>query len=114
MTCAHDSTGSICLTSLLLADDDDLREVVEEFVAGLSDRIHEIRRALGESDWDRTAMLAHRLKGAAGSYGYPDISRLCAEMEHNARGERLGELERQVQELSDLAGAARRGLGSTP
>ncbi|MBI5863484.1 MAG: Hpt domain-containing protein, partial [Planctomycetes bacterium] len=69
------------LVSQLLADDPDLRDIVVEFVDGLSTRIAELNSAHEKLDWERLKTLAHQLKGAGGSYGYPDITTLGAEME---------------------------------
>lgn len=102
------------LISQLLVEDADLRDVVEEFVAGLQVRVHELREAHAQLDWEQLVTLAHRLKGAAGSYGYPDISQLCADMERKFRAHQAEEFTRLAHELSALAAAARAGLQDPP
>ncbi len=52
------------------ADDSDLVDLIDEFVAGLEGDIKSMRRALESSDHDRLRRLAHHMKGAGGSYGY--------------------------------------------
>ena len=42
---------------------------------GLPGRMEEIREAFEKLDWQQLSLLAHRLKGASGSYGYPDLER---------------------------------------
>ncbi len=78
------------LVSQLLLEDADLRDIVEEFVNELGGRIDEINSAYAAFDWDALQTFAHRLKGAGGSYGYPDISALAATMEQHFRAQDPG------------------------
>lgn len=98
------------LVSQLLAAESDLRDLVEDFVGELPGRIEELRAAHRRLDWEQLRMLAHRLKGAAGSYGYPSLSALAAEMEAHFDARRDEALERQLRDLEALARAARAGL----
>ncbi len=107
-----DRPGPSKLISQLLAEDAGLRDIVKEFVDHLTVRINELRQAHEKLDWDALTTLAHRLKGAAGSYGYPDISTLCAEMEQKLRSHEAEEFARWIAGLGQLAAAARAGLES--
>jgi HPt (histidine-containing phosphotransfer) domain-containing protein len=98
------------LVSLLVVEDPDMRDVVEEFVAGLHERLTELRQAHEQMDWELLTTLAHRLKGAGGSYGYPDISRLCADMERNFRAHQGADFSEYLQRLAALTAAAKAGL----
>ena len=110
MNSAPEPSRQAKLFSQLLLEDADLRDVVEEFVAGLLERSDELRQAHERLDWDMLATLAHRLKGAAGSYGYPDISRLCAEMEQHFRQHQAEDFQRFMRELDGMSTAAQAGL----
>ncbi len=110
MTSEHATNTSLKLVSHLLAEDEDLRDIVEEFVAGLPTRLEEIAQAYEKLDWEELVTLAHRMKGAAGSYGYPDISTICADMEDKSRAHRADEFVRQIEQLQELAQAAKAGL----
>jgi HPt (histidine-containing phosphotransfer) domain-containing protein len=110
MSSGADSSRPIRLVSQLLREDGDLRDIVEEFVAGLAARIEELRRAHAQLDFDALAVLAHRLKGAAGSYGYPDISRVCTEAETRFRSHEAEDFAAFLEQLKSLAGAAQAGL----
>jgi HPt (histidine-containing phosphotransfer) domain-containing protein len=105
---------SAALISQLLREDPDLRDVVAEFVTGLATRIDDLNRAHRQMDWDLLTTLAHRLKGAAGSYGYPDISKLCAEMESKLCAHEADGFADWVARLASLSRAAQAGLDRTP
>ncbi|MCK4341921.1 MAG: Hpt domain-containing protein [Phycisphaerae bacterium] len=98
------------LVSQLLEEDPDLLDVVEEFVKGLEQRLEEIKQAYEQLDWDQLTTVAHRLKGAGGSYGYPDISELCAKMEQAFRAQMAGDYEGWMTRLTQLVHAAEAGL----
>jgi HPt (histidine-containing phosphotransfer) domain-containing protein len=98
------------LVSELLYEDPDLHDVVEEFVAGLSGRIAELRRAYKRLDWEQLRTLAHRLKGAGGSYGYPDLSRLAARMEQDFMAHQADTFDACMRKLEELIAAAHAGL----
>jgi HPt (histidine-containing phosphotransfer) domain-containing protein len=96
-----------------LLEDAELRDVVEEFVGSLTERVTELKDAYRQTDWTQMQTLAHRLKGAGGSYGYPDISQLAASMEQDFRVRTNEHFAQQIQELEALIVAARAGLTTT-
>lgn len=98
------------LASELLQHDGGMIDIVTEFVSGLAGRIRELRSAYEALDFSRLAMLAHRLKGAGGSYGYPPISALAAEMESEFRTGCAHSFAQQIHTLEALAHAASAGL----
>jgi len=98
------------LISQLLAEDAELRDVVEDFVRVLPDRLAELRRAFEDLDWNQLTTFAHRLKGASGSYGYPEISEVAARMESAFRAQEAGNFGEWSQELDLLIRAAELGL----
>ncbi len=102
------------LISQLLLEDGDLRDIVEEFVGALEGRISEMKAAHSKLDWEQMTTLAHRLKGAAGSYGYPEMSEVCATMEREFRIQQADDFESWVERLHGMAVAAQEGLGVTP
>lgn len=105
-----DTATKNVLTSQLLAEEPDMRDLVEEFVGGLSTRVTEFRDAFSRHDWEMLRTLAHRLKGAGGSYGYPDLSSLGATMEDQFKKQQADEFAEWVRQLDALAAAARAGL----
>jgi signal transduction histidine kinase/DNA-binding NarL/FixJ family response regulator len=55
------------------------------FEASLAPRLAQLARDVGAHGWQQTADLAHQLKGAAGSFGYPGVTDCAGELEHAAR-----------------------------
>lgn len=98
------------LVSQLLLDDPSLRDVVEEFVHGLPERIDDLRTAHAQMNRELLCTLAHRLKGAGGSYGYPALSSLAAQMERAFQLHRTEQFSVWIRQLEQLSAAARAGL----
>jgi len=89
------------------ADDPDLAEVIDEFVAGLPDQLGDMRRAADAGCFEKLRRLAHQLKGAGGSYGYPGLTDAAKRLEDAARagdeeacGLALGELDRRCRAVA--------------
>lgn len=98
------------LRSQLLNDDPSLRDLVEEFVANLATRVTQLRAAHDQLEWQQLQTLAHQLKGAGGSFGYPDISKLGATMETAFKKQEAAQFTAWMNELADLIASARAGL----
>jgi HPt (histidine-containing phosphotransfer) domain-containing protein len=79
------------------------------FVSVLEQRVTEMEAALAEREALRLQRLAHRLKGAAGSYGFVGISDAAAAVEAAARS---GEDARTLlAELRAACGQAQASYG---
>jgi HPt (histidine-containing phosphotransfer) domain-containing protein len=98
------------LHSQLLADDPGMRDIVEEFVDNLAVRLDHLQTAHEKQEWDRLQTLAHQLKGAGGSYGYPEISRLGATMEASFKKQEARQFAAWMDELASLIAGAKAGL----
>jgi HPt (histidine-containing phosphotransfer) domain-containing protein len=64
-----------------LAEDPDLREIVDMFVDEMPDRIANLLAQCESGKWEELRRAAHQLKGAAGSYGFDAISPSAADLE---------------------------------
>jgi signal transduction histidine kinase/CheY-like chemotaxis protein/HPt (histidine-containing phosphotransfer) domain-containing protein len=90
------------------AQEAELLELVHMFVDDLGADIDEMRSALERGDLDSLAQRAHRLKGAAGSYGFPLLTTYAASLEKRAKGGAdRAELERDLETVVALCAAAR-------
>lgn len=67
------------------ADDPDFAAVLRAFVEGLPELRETLSSALRDSDFDRLRSEAHRLKGAAGGYGFPGLTAAAARLEAACR-----------------------------
>lgn len=68
-----------------LAADPDLAELVDLFVAELPERLAALHSALETSRIADVARFAHQLKGAGGSYGFPQLTPVAARLEMLAK-----------------------------
>ncbi len=67
-------------------DDPDLAELVEMYVQELPERLRLLQATVAQKDWPELARLAHQMKGAAGSYGFHQITPYAKQLELAARG----------------------------
>ena len=80
-----------------LAADPDLGELVDLFVQEMPDRINALDAQAKSRDWNRLAETAHQIKGAAGCYGFDEITPSAARLEAVTR-----EAQQEEQILSAL------------
>ncbi len=94
-----------------LAFDPDMAPLVELFVEDLPDRAEILLDRLQASDYEGLRRLAHQMSGAAGSYGFQDITFEAAALEE-AIGEQCSEeqVAVAVNSLIDLLRRARSGI----
>lgn len=94
-----------------LAGEADVIELVEMFISELPDRVDAMQQSIQASDLNRLRVLAHQLKGSAGSYGFPTIGDVARDVESAVKQEKqLTDIKSAVDELADLCRRAR----STP
>lgn len=105
-----------CSNELLyseLAADADLAELIELFVSELPDRIAHMRQALEGGNAELLCRLAHQLKGAGGSHGFPHLGPAAWKVENAAREiKELARLSACIDELEAVCSRARAGLPS--
>ena len=68
-----------------LGGDPDLGEIVEMFVEEMPDRVARLREQVASQQWEGLRRTAHQLKGAAGSYGFDQITPYAARLEEALR-----------------------------
>ena len=68
------SPASTSLIYSNLASDPDLSDLVEEYVAANQGRIVDLIEAYQHQDWAQLGVLAHQIKGSAGSYGFHTLT----------------------------------------
>ena len=103
--------GSAVLYSSLGADPD-LGELVVMFVEEMPDRVDNLLEQYQASDWDGLYRAAHQIKGAAGSYGFNQLTPSATELEAAVR-DRQPEQE-ILASLNVLIDQCRRVRAGTP
>ena len=65
--------------------DSDMTELVQLFVEEIPDRLAVLEQNLEQGNWSELARFAHQLKGAGGSYGFPQLTPVAARLEELAK-----------------------------
>ena len=95
--------GGSILFSTLPTEDPDFREIVEEFIARLQDQLAAMQQAIDAQDLQELARLAHWLKGAGGTAGFPAFTQPAKHLESLVQDQQCDEIEAAVAELLQLA-----------
>jgi CheY-like chemotaxis protein len=77
--------GAAPIRSLLPTDDEELHDIVMEFVDTLSTKLVEMEAAWDDGDFASLEQLAHWLKGAGGTVGFRCFTAPATELEQSAR-----------------------------
>ncbi len=59
----------------------ELNELVKRFVGGLDSRMTELRKEVDLENWEQVGALAHKIKGAASSYGFTELANAAKDLE---------------------------------
>lgn len=90
------------------ANEPGIGPLLRTFVAGLSERCDELGLAIAASDLDELRICAHKLKGAAGGYGFrPIADEAAAIVAAIDAGESGPELATRLRALRELCARAR-------
>lgn len=93
-----------------LAGDPELRELVALFAQEMPQRIRRLAEAFDSGDSETVGRLAHQLKGAAGSYGFHQITPYAARLETAVKaGETKAHVRRALDDLVALCSRVRAG-----
>jgi len=91
--------------------DADMAELIELFVQEMPDRLTVLEQSLEQENWSELARFAHQLKGAGGSYGYPQLTPVAARLEQLAKQRQQQQAVPRAQleaALNELAAVAER------
>ncbi|WP_254510831.1 Hpt domain-containing protein [Anatilimnocola floriformis] len=90
--------------------DPDMTELIELFVQEMPDRLAVLEQHLEEANWSELARFAHQLKGAGGSYGFPQLTPVASRLEQLAKHTApAAELEAALHDLVLVAEQLRTG-----
>jgi CheY-like chemotaxis protein len=99
------------------ADDPDMADLVNEYVASFDATVSEIKSSLAGRSFEQLGRLAHQLKGSGGGYGFPIISECASKLEAKVRltdkpsDADLTTIQASVSELIQILHLAKISLG---
>ena len=87
LPCAAMGQSASCEDILIsqFIDDPDMAPIIGGFVERLAGQLDAMRQTLDNGQHDQLRRLAHTLKGAGGSYGYPSLTEACRGLEEAAK-----------------------------
>lgn len=93
-----------------LGADPDFADLVEWYVGEMPERIVRLQALFAAEAWDDLRRLAHQIKGAAGSYGFPQITPAAGRLEMSiVSADPETEIEVALNSLLGLCAAVRMG-----
>jgi histidine phosphotransfer protein HptB len=103
------STATALYSSL--GGDPDLGELVEMFVAEMPERIDLLVKQYETANWEELRRTAHQIKGAAGSYGFHELTPAAARLELAIKGRSPEEqITADLNGLLELCRSVRSGV----
>jgi HPt (histidine-containing phosphotransfer) domain-containing protein len=95
-----------------LGKDPVLTELVQMFVDEMPQRVQTLRGFGAASDWEGVGRAAHQLKGAAGSYGFHELTPYAAQLEAAIHREHAyDQAPALLEALVEACGRVRAGSG---
>ncbi len=95
-------------------EDEDMRELIDLFVAELGTRIEDLSIAWQRQHTDQIRVVAHQLSGVSAGYGFSSIGEAAQQLEHALIGVApdadLACVQSQFSELLDLCQRAIAGM----
>jgi CheY-like chemotaxis protein/HPt (histidine-containing phosphotransfer) domain-containing protein len=82
------------------------RSIIIDFVNSFQQRLETMQNLISAMDWEQLSVAMHQIKGAAATYGYPQVSELAAQLEQSAKEARRDAYA--VQGIHQLAERMRR------
>ena len=90
--------------------DEDLADLIPMFIDELETRVQQLRDAFETQDAQTLREVAHKVRGSAGGYGFPDLTDFAGQVEDALRsGAATTEIHEELGELLGLCQAAIQG-----
>lgn len=81
-----------------------LPDLLRQYVGNLNEQMRQVREALVAEDWRTLALLAHKMRGTAAMYGFPDLAERAGLIEDAVReGQQRDLLAELLDELEEEA-----------
>ncbi len=82
--------------------DDGFEDLRTLFTADLLEKLKALEAAVRDADWDEVSAIAHKIRGTAKSFGYPEVSSVAADLERSSEEKSLEYSASLVKRISDL------------
>jgi len=100
-----DPSGDATPIKSTFAGDPEMKELVEFFVEKMPERIAALEACANEGAIDELRSIAHQLKGAGGSYGFPQVTESARKLEETSSvAGGIEDLRRELDELVAICG----------
>jgi CheY-like chemotaxis protein/HPt (histidine-containing phosphotransfer) domain-containing protein len=114
LTAAAVESSDTALTSLLLAEEPELTDIVIQFVTRLPQLTTSISAAFQQNDWHEFKSEVHKLKGMGSGFGYPQLTELAARLERLFANNNHAAIEANLVELRSLTTRIQAGMPTLP
>lgn len=98
------------ITSSLLIDEPEMKELVQRFVAKIPQYIENIYQCNKNKSWDNLRQYTHDLKGTSGNYGFDEIYKSMQKIEFELTKENFKAVDSIINNLEGLYGRIQAGL----
>jgi signal transduction histidine kinase/CheY-like chemotaxis protein len=95
-------SGNEPLISTLPLDDPEFREIADEFVAALEEKLTSLHDACDAGDLETVSEIAHWIKGAGGTAGFADFTSPATALESASRRRQAAAIPEQTKKLDHL------------
>lgn len=86
---------------IIVKIDPDLEEIIPTFLSNRESDITKLNNFFSENDVQQIQVIAHKLAGNAGSYGFDDLGKIGHKMEEACKENKVQEIEALIKEYSD-------------
>lgn len=89
------------MSKIIIQIDEDLADIVPEFLLNRRDEVPNLWAALKKFDYDYIQTIGHRLKGNAGGYGFDQMGHIGSDIEEAAKVKNNSKIETALNELKN-------------
>jgi len=80
--------------------DSQMQQLIRSFVSGLPATVKEITSYFRQEQWQELLSTSHRLKGAGGAFGYPELSEISRNIMEKVKQKNHQELQELIERLN--------------
>lgn len=81
--------------------DEDLKDLIPQFLENRKNDLEALNNLISKQDLTAIAQLAHKIKGAAGGYGFSELSQYAARIESFAKSNQIDSIKDLYPEVKE-------------